>query len=70
LNTRDRTGSGAPKLTLIAKEVNTGPACHLTYLTGARHSHLDSAGYSLDQKAGSKGEALTPEGVQLFAKEL
>jgi aldehyde:ferredoxin oxidoreductase len=42
---------------------HTGPACHLTYLTGARHSHLDSAGYSLDQKAGSKGEALTPEGV-------
>jgi aldehyde:ferredoxin oxidoreductase len=42
---------------------HTGPACHLTYLTGARHSHLDSAGYSLDQKAGSKGEALTPEAV-------
>ena len=42
---------------------HTGPACHLTYLTGARHSHLDSAGYSLDQKAGSSGEPLTPEGV-------
>jgi len=42
---------------------HTGPACHLTYLTGARHSHLDSAGYSLDQKAGTKGETLTPEGV-------
>jgi len=42
---------------------HTGPACHLTYLIGARHSHLDSAGYSLDQKAGSKGEALTPEAV-------
>jgi aldehyde:ferredoxin oxidoreductase len=42
---------------------HTGPGCHLGYLTGARHSHLDSAGYSLDQKAGAKGEALTPDGV-------
>ena len=29
---------------------HTGPACHLGYLAGARHSHLDSAGYSIDQK--------------------
>jgi aldehyde:ferredoxin oxidoreductase len=29
---------------------HTGPAAHLGFLTGARHSHLDSAGYSLDQK--------------------
>jgi aldehyde:ferredoxin oxidoreductase len=42
---------------------HTGPACHLTYLTGARHSHLDSAGYSLDQKAGARGKPLTPAGV-------
>ncbi len=46
---------------------HTGPAVHLTYLTGARHSHLDSGGYSLDQKAGSPsapvGAPLTPEGV-------
>jgi len=42
---------------------HTGPACHLGYLTGARHSHLDSAGYSLDQKAAAKGERLTPDGV-------
>ncbi len=42
---------------------HTGPAGHLGYLTGARHSHLDSAGYSLDQKAAAKGEKLTPEGV-------
>jgi aldehyde:ferredoxin oxidoreductase len=42
---------------------HTGPGCHLGYLTGARHSHLDSAGYSLDQKAAAKGEALTPGGV-------
>lgn len=42
---------------------HTGPACHLTCLTGARHRHLDSAGYSLDQKAGARGETLTAEGV-------
>jgi aldehyde:ferredoxin oxidoreductase len=42
---------------------HTGPGCHLGYLTGARHSHLDSAGYSFDQKAVSKGEVLTPDGV-------
>jgi len=30
---------------------HTGPAAHIGYLTGARHSHLDNAGYSLDQKA-------------------
>ncbi len=42
---------------------HTGPACHLGYLTGARHSHLDSAGYSLDQAAASKGQSLTPAGV-------
>ena len=42
---------------------HTGPASHLGYLTGARHSHLDSAGYSLDQKAASKGQALIAEDV-------
>jgi len=49
---------------------HTGPACHLGYLTGARHSHLDSAGYSIDQKAASKGETLTSEGIaQSLLKE-
>lgn len=42
---------------------HTGPAGHLGYLTGARHSHLDSAGYSLDQKILAQGGELTPEGV-------
>jgi len=32
---------------------HTGPSGHLGYLLGARHSHLDSAGYSIDQKAGT-----------------
>ncbi len=38
-----------------------GPAAHLTYLTGARHSHLDSAGYSVDQQAAWSGESLDPQ---------
>jgi len=42
---------------------HTGPAAHLGYLIGARHSHLDSAGYSLDQKLGSRGERPEPEEV-------
>jgi aldehyde:ferredoxin oxidoreductase len=29
---------------------HTGYGAHLGYLTGLRHSHLDSAGYSIDQK--------------------
>jgi aldehyde:ferredoxin oxidoreductase len=29
---------------------HTGPAGHLGFLIGARHSHLDNAGYSIDQK--------------------
>jgi aldehyde:ferredoxin oxidoreductase len=42
---------------------HTGPGCHLGYLTGARHSHLDSAGYSLDQKAVASGQTLAPEEI-------
>jgi aldehyde:ferredoxin oxidoreductase len=42
---------------------HTGPACHAGYLTGARHSHLDSAGYSLDQKAVVSEQTLSPESV-------
>ncbi|MFQ3573772.1 MAG: aldehyde ferredoxin oxidoreductase N-terminal domain-containing protein [Thermodesulfovibrionales bacterium] len=29
---------------------HTGPSSHVGYLIGARHSHLDNAGYSLDKK--------------------
>ncbi len=36
---------------------HTGPACYVGYLAGARHSHLDNAGYALDQKAASGGTA-------------
>jgi aldehyde:ferredoxin oxidoreductase len=42
---------------------HTGPGCHLGYLTGARHSHLDSAGYSLDQDAVRSGKSMDPEAI-------
>jgi len=32
----------------------SGPAAIIGYLTGARHSHLDGAGYSIDQKPEEK----------------
>lgn len=49
---------------------HTGPGCHLGYLTGARHSHLDSSGYSIDQTAKQQDGHLTPEGfAQALLKE-
>lgn len=50
---------------------HTGPAAHAGFLTGSRHSHLDSAGYSLDEQAYVKKEELTPEKVAdyLFKEE-
>jgi aldehyde:ferredoxin oxidoreductase len=49
---------------------HTGPAAALGHAIGARHSHLDNAGYSLDQKVLLK-EKQTPEQVidQLVAEE-
>jgi aldehyde:ferredoxin oxidoreductase len=37
----------------------TGPFAYLGYLTGVRHSHLDNAGYAIDQKL--LNTKLTPE---------
>ncbi|HPD16480.1 MAG TPA: aldehyde ferredoxin oxidoreductase N-terminal domain-containing protein [Planctomycetota bacterium] len=49
---------------------HTGPGAHLGFLTGARHSHLDSAGYSLDQKAVKAGDLPSPPQVaQSLLKE-
>jgi aldehyde:ferredoxin oxidoreductase len=48
---------------------HTGPGSHLGYSTGARHSHLDSAGYSLDQKAAATGATLDPQAVALSLLE-
>jgi aldehyde:ferredoxin oxidoreductase len=39
---------------------HTGPGSHLGFLLGARHSHLDNGGYSIDQKA-LTGAKLTPK---------
>jgi aldehyde:ferredoxin oxidoreductase len=49
---------------------HTGPLCYVNYLTGMRHSHLDSAGYSLDQRMLNKGVLLNPnEAAELLFKE-
>jgi aldehyde:ferredoxin oxidoreductase len=50
---------------------HTGPLCHAGYLTGSRHSHLDSAGYSLDQKALNLEKLPEPEDAakELFKEE-
>ncbi len=49
-------------------EYHTGIACYLNNLTGARHSHLDSAGYDLDQKLIGK-EFTIEEVVKELLKE-
>lgn len=50
---------------------HTGPVAHLGYLTGARHSHLDGAGYSIDQRMYKEGLKYTPEyaAKELFEEE-
>jgi len=45
---------------------HTGPAAHIGLLIGARHSHLDNGGYSIDQKILAK-EKINPKKL---AKEL
>jgi aldehyde:ferredoxin oxidoreductase len=47
---------------------HTGPLFYGTLLTGARHSHLDSAGYSFDEKHGER--IVEPEaGAQMLFEE-
>jgi aldehyde:ferredoxin oxidoreductase len=50
---------------------HTGIAAHATYLTGARHSHLDSAGYSIDQKMMGEGTRFSSENLakKIFEEE-
>ena len=49
---------------------HTGPAAHIGHLTGARHSHLDSAGYSIDQKMLVGDDGTSPEEVaEMLLKE-
>ncbi len=49
---------------------HTGPGAHIGVLVGARHSHLDNAGYSVDQKLMSK-KSVTPDelAVALLTEE-
>ncbi|MHC1610749.1 MAG: aldehyde ferredoxin oxidoreductase N-terminal domain-containing protein [Candidatus Methanospirareceae archaeon] len=49
-------------------EYHTGIGCYINNLTGARHSHLDSAGYDLDQKLIGK-EFSVEEVVEELLKE-
>jgi aldehyde:ferredoxin oxidoreductase len=42
---------------------HTGPGAHLGTMIGARHSHLDNAGYAADQKALSTGSIAEPEAL-------
>ena len=48
---------------------HTGPAAHIGYLIGARHSHLDTAGYSLDQKLLGKKYPTPEELVDKLVEE-
>lgn len=49
---------------------HTGPAAHIGYLAGARHSHLDGAGYGIDKKIAANN-SITAESVasELLAEE-
>jgi len=50
---------------------HTGPAGYLGFLVGARHSHLDNAGYAIDQKRLAVGATPTAEGLidEIVAEE-
>ncbi|MCP8322604.1 MAG: aldehyde ferredoxin oxidoreductase family protein [Candidatus Methylarchaceae archaeon HK02M2] len=50
---------------------HTGPIAYVGFITGARHSHLDSAGYSFDQKFKAAGKNLVPQEIanSLIAEE-
>ncbi len=48
---------------------HTGPAAYLGYLLGCRHSHLDNAGYSVDQKKLIEGTLEPGEIVDFLIEE-
>ncbi|MBC36123.1 MAG: aldehyde:ferredoxin oxidoreductase [Bacteroidetes bacterium] len=48
---------------------HTGPAAYLGFLIGARHSHLDNAGYSLDQTEMINNPITSHEVVDKLIKE-
>ena len=48
---------------------HTGPATHIGVLIGTRHSHLDNAGYSVDQKASVREKISSEELVKILLNE-
>jgi aldehyde:ferredoxin oxidoreductase len=49
---------------------HTGPSAYAGFLIGSRHSHLDSAGYSIDEEAAATGkEPSTKEVVDSLIEE-
>jgi aldehyde:ferredoxin oxidoreductase len=48
---------------------HTGPAAYLGFLLGARHSHLDNAGYSIDQTDMINKPLTPPQVVDKLVKE-
>jgi len=48
---------------------HTGPGAHIGFLTGARHSHLDNAGYSIDQKVLINKKVSPEELANMLLKE-
>ncbi len=48
---------------------HTGPAAHIGHLVGARHGHLDNAGYSVDQKVLVEKELSPEELGDMLVKE-
>jgi aldehyde:ferredoxin oxidoreductase len=70
----ERYGGKEFALSYFGNEISgyhTGPGAHLTHITGGRHSHLDSAGYSLDQKIFKEGKPIGPKEMaqRLFEEE-
>lgn len=51
---------------------HTGPAAHIGYLVGSRHSHLDGAGYSVDEKMIKQGKQFNSEEIaqELISEEV
>lgn len=48
---------------------HTGPAAYLGFMAGMRHSHLDNAGYSIDQKVLLRGSTTPEELAQSLVRE-
>ena len=68
----ERYGGGDYALAFGGNEMpgyHTGPVAHIGYLVGARHSHLDGGGYSIDQSALKSGGISDEEAVKKLLEE-